>query len=428
VNGKGQNGIRLIWGICAVLALSVSGARAAELPRDPNNAALLYYQALALWSDVRSSYVDRESAQEPNDRSDTKPSMAKPEPDKYDMPFQIGREQEEADRESFRQRMRGITIELIEAASRLPRCKWGIYHSKGWDLAAVGELRHIALLLDDDARDLVAAGDYRAALERCLTIRRFARHLGDETITLHGMSLTADGVAFRGIREVLNAMPPDAEVLTWLKGEPAMTRGAPASFVRMLDIHLQQAVKSLERSPKTIARIRNRMIGEAAGIKGNEFEGEIRSITDEMLISEVRKIASSVFADFLDSVNKAVEKNEPYDQTYMEIELLTYKLLAHDLIEPFYDMTSVMITTDFYRISVNHKARMNALKAAIEIYLIKAKTGKLPDTIPKGLPKDPYTCRDFEYELIDDGFALRCQGKNSQRERPRRSLEFKVRR
>lgn len=342
------------------------------------------------------------------------------------MLFQIGREQEKADWDSSRQRMRGLTIEIIKAASRIPRCDWGIYHSKGWDLATVGELRHIALLLEDDAKDLAAAGDYRAALKRCLMIRRFARHLGDETITLHGMSLLADGVAFRGIREVLNAMPPDAEVLTWLKGEPAMSWEAPVSFVRMLDIHLQRAVERVDKNPKTVARIRNRWVGEAAANRGEEGQEKIRNITDETLISEVRKIASSVFVDFLDSLNKVLEKNKPYDQTYINIDLLTHNLLVHDLIEPLYDITCVMITTDFYRISVSHRARMNALKAAIEIYLVKAKTGELPDKIPQSLPKDPYTCRDFGYETIDGGFALRCGGKQFQRERLRRTLEFRV--
>lgn len=85
-----------------------------------------------------------------------------------------------------------------------------------------------------------------------------------------------------------------------------------------------------------------------------------------------------------------------------------------------------LVTTDFYRMSVNHRARMNALKAAIEIYLIRARTGKLPDVLPDGLPKDPYTCRDFGYEIVEGGFALRCQGEDFQRERPRRSLEFEI--
>ncbi|UCE46743.1 MAG: hypothetical protein JSW47_14155 [Phycisphaerales bacterium] len=105
MNGKEQNGIRLIWGISAVLALSVSGALAAELPPAPNNAALLYYQALALWSDVRSSYADTNAIQEPNDWADTRPNAAKPELDRAMAALeQIEREQEEADRESSRQK------------------------------------------------------------------------------------------------------------------------------------------------------------------------------------------------------------------------------------------------------------------------------------------------------------------------------------
>jgi len=120
-------------------------------------------------------------------------------------------------------------------------------------------------------------------------MRRFARHLGDETITLHGMSLTVDNVAFRGIREVLNATPPDSEVLTWLKDEPAMSQGAPVSLVRALDISLRRALQGLERHPKTIARIRNRIVGEAAAMGAKEVTEEVRSITDTELISEIRK-------------------------------------------------------------------------------------------------------------------------------------------
>lgn len=426
---------RMIWSICAVLVLWVCGVHAAELPPDPNNAALLYYQALALWSDVRSSYVDTDAVQKPNDRSDTKPNTANPKlqeslaaMDKAMAAFEeIGREQEEANRESSRQRKRGMTIELIEAASRIPRCDWGIYHSTGLGVAIVARLRHIVFLLEDDAKALVAAGDYRAAIERCLTIRRFARHFGDETITFHNMALLFDGVAFRGIRNVLNSMPPDVEVLTWLKGEPAMSQGSPVFLVRALDVNLRRAVKMLEKNPKTVARIRNRMIGEAEAIRRKEVEEEIRSITDEVLISEIRKEASSAFADFLDSVNRAVERNKPYDQTYIEIELLTYKLRVNHIIVSLCDLTQVEITPDFYRISVNHRAKMNALKAAIEIYLVKAKTGKLPDVLADGLPKAPYSCQDFGYEIIDGGFALRCQGKQFQRERLRRTLEFTVR-
>jgi hypothetical protein len=56
-----------------------------------------------------------------------------------------------------------------------------------------------------------------------------------------------------------------------------------------------------------------------------------------------------------------------------------------------------------------HMARVNSLKAAVGLYLIMAKTGRLPEKLPDYMPKDPYTGRDFLYEISGDGFDLACQ-------------------
>jgi hypothetical protein len=78
-----------------------------------------------------------------------------------------------------------------------------------------------------------------------------------------------------------------------------------------------------------------------------------------------------------------------------------------------------------YRVYVEHQAYINGIKAAVETYLVLAKTGRLPKTLPEGLPKDPSTGRDFIYEITDEGFALRCQNEKFL-SRPNRRLEFKV--
>ena len=54
-------------------------------------------------------------------------------------------------------------------------------------------------------------------------------------------------------------------------------------------------------------------------------------------------------------------------------------------------------------------AQINCTKAAIELYLILAKTGQLPKELPDNLPKDPYTGLDLLYRLRDYGFVLGCQ-------------------
>jgi len=61
----------------------------------------------------------------------------------------------------------------------------------------------------------------------------------------------------------------------------------------------------------------------------------------------------------------------------------------------------------------------------VEVYLALANAGQLPEKLPDHLPKDPFTGRDFIYEITDEGFALRCQGKDFLN-RKYRLLEFKI--
>jgi hypothetical protein len=53
-----------------------------------------------------------------------------------------------------------------------------------------------------------------------------------------------------------------------------------------------------------------------------------------------------------------------------------------------------------------HTAQVNNIRAAVGIYLIFAKTGRLPEKLPKHLPKDPFTGEDFIYRITDEGFVL----------------------
>ena len=78
-----------------------------------------------------------------------------------------------------------------------------------------------------------------------------------------------------------------------------------------------------------------------------------------------------------------------------------------------------------FRSQVIHTAHTNSIKAAIELYLIVANTGQLPERLPEGLPKDPYSGKDFEYEITKEGFVLRCPVKPVN-ERKVRQFEFKV--
>jgi len=78
-----------------------------------------------------------------------------------------------------------------------------------------------------------------------------------------------------------------------------------------------------------------------------------------------------------------------------------------------------------YTISTRLGSHSNAIRAAIDIYIIKAKTGRLPDALPADLPKDLFSGKDFEYKKTRDGFVLRCQGKDLSKDKIY-EYEFKV--
>jgi len=175
-----------------------------------------------------------------------------------------------------------------------------------------------------------------------------------------------------------------------------------------------------------------------------EILGEIRSLLVEKAESEQAKekalnltdeellfLAREPYARFLDSVLCVIDGDMPYEQNYTEIQRLTNKLKEEYGSDPaaghviLWSGAHAGQIAGWYGIQVRETACFNALKAAIKIYLIKAKTGKLPEKLPDHLPKDPFTGRDFVYEITNEGFALRCQGEDFQG-RGKQVLEFKI--
>lgn len=62
-----------------------------------------------------------------------------------------------------------------------------------------------------------------------------------------------------------------------------------------------------------------------------------------------------------------------------------------------------------YCLDIRARTHFNALQAAIELYLIKYRTGQLPDQLPTGLPQDLFSNQNFAYQRKGKSFTLRCQ-------------------
>jgi hypothetical protein len=452
---------------------------------DHKNAALLYYQALLLKPDhdmtVINKFYDVCGGLEPDTQVRTYLGEWLP------------------------------SMKMSEIASRIPQCTWGAWSEPTIDLHFLnGELRQPFYVIAADAITLAYDGHYRAALQRCMTLRRIARHLSYDS-KLHFTSSAFDGIAIRTISRILGVMPPDADILAWFQDQLAMFH-EPTTFLERTLQQYQKAKMDMVQSC-SIASLRDMLLRTVAD---EQVRQNIRDLTDEQIrakaIETLQVPIDSVFAilnsdknaeqkhaEIQQLADHAVKTNVPeltmmFFSTYFNGELgkdiltvgigpemteeqklakirkIIDKRVAPDAIQLLTKISNALgleIDLGFlansemtdeqrlgqmqkflnelreaYRIErtievkwhvinalferqVRHTAQLNIIKAAVEIYLIVAKTGQLPKILPDGLPKDPVTGRNLVYEITHEGFNLHCQGEEFLRPKIR-FLEFKV--
>lgn len=317
-------------------------------------------------------------------------------------------------------------IDLAEMASRIPQCTWGVSRGRGFrfnESDLTSEAWKLGRILLVDARTLAADGHYRVALERCLMVRRVARHLGEDS-DLELAARKPDLMALRTVQHVLSLMPPDVEIITWFRGQLALVQGMPLSLPRTLQANFKSYLYHMRTHPVLPARLRTLLVETAEDEQAKE---DSRSLTDEQLLARARE----GFAQFLDLIFRITDSEMTYEQECVQMQKLTDKLKEGDDGDRVVGFVMPVSGVDpmaggNYPFQVGHQAHINATKAAVEVYLVLAKTGQLPEKVPDYLPKDPFTGRDLVYEITDDGFALRCQGEAFLSGK-NRWLEFKVR-
>jgi hypothetical protein len=312
-------------------------------------------------------------------------------------------------------------IELVTTASQIPDCDWGRDNSKGLDLMMpeLATVRKLAFMLIADSKIYLNDRDYKTSLERCLTIHRMARHASDDLIISNLVGIAMNGLANKHIKITLSEMPGDVEILEWLKIQMLQISTKQPSFIPAI-------INEAEISAK---EFRKENIDEI--LKTPDAEEILESIPKE-IIEKIRNGDEEYFAqsreyymDFIASVQAAFVL--PYEDAYRELEKLNKKVIKEAGINPEAFATSIM-SPSVAKLCTNEitfKTNFNAVNAAIEIHLLKARTGRLPDELPAGLPKDLFSGKDFEYEKTDDGFILRCRGKDLQRDKIH-EYEFKL--
>ncbi len=189
-------------------------------------------------------------------------------------------------------------------------------------------------------------------------------------------------------------------------------------------MNLEGYLAEAQTHPTYLTTLRNQIIRRTQEKQAKEL---IRNLTDEQLFERIRES----FNPFFTSIFQIVDSELTYEQKRAQMQKLVHKIMEGDDADPLMAIVMLSSATDpmydaNYPLQIRHIALINGIKAAVEIYLVLAKTGRLPEKLPNNLPKDPFTGHDFVYEITNEGFALRCQGESFQG-RGKRQLEFKVR-
>ncbi len=366
----------------ALLACFGPVTATAALPPDPDNAALLYYQAFLLVAQTDDRAMMDAVANVAN-------GTAAPDEKVRD----------------YVDKCR-TAIDYAVTASSLEKCDWGLAYSRGFSavLPHLGQGRSLARLVLADARILAADGNYRQALERCLTVYKLAGHFGDSVLVSVLVSAAITAQANKSVTAILDRMPADAGTLTWLKGQFAVAPIATLTINKSMTMEREVALEYLrpERAEDLVqALVESGGISEAIGMSAQET----RQAATEPALTRAREY----YSKYMDSVFVVLDGQMSYVEARARLQELVKRAEQDAAKDPGVRLfrAGVPAILKMYDTQVRHKADFNALQAALEVYLVKAGTGRLPTSLPAAAPRDPYTGNSFKYEPAATGFVLR---------------------
>jgi hypothetical protein len=387
---------KLTKATCVTLMSLILATPALAYPPDPDNAALLYYQ----------SYIAYEKADDTMQEMVADLSRGKIEPNERI--------------KNYIENCRGA-INLAVAAAEIPNCNWGLKYSDGFSMlmSHLAQTRKLVFIIGAETRILAAEGDYRQALNRCLTLRKISQHMGDETIISLLVAKAIEKMGDNQIQYLLANTPQDLQTLTWLKNQLAIIESrqlsskATSKYERELSLehmHLDKLKELIEI-----------VTGKPVTPDSKEAE-QLRNV-DQALIDKNR----DYYINHMDALQTILSTPMTYEKAYTELKKLNeqpHKDLAENnnafltsIVAPAYQK--------IYNIETRETTFSNAVRAAVEIYIQKTKTGQLPEELPAGLPKDLFSGKDFKYEKTKDGFVLSCRSKDLEKDETYQ-YEFKV--
>ncbi|HUW19590.1 MAG TPA: hypothetical protein VMW16_09830 [Sedimentisphaerales bacterium] len=388
-----------VVGLFVVLVVLASNTLVLAFPPDPDNAALLYYQAFLLRKQpdetMKQMLTDLSRGEIPVDKRIA--------------------EYVESNRRA---------IDLAIAAADMPFCDWGLKYSDGWsaEIPYLWQVRELVRLVLADARILADRGDYESALDRCVTVRKLGWHgTADTPLISYIVALKIEELANNCIQHILPSTPPDQQTVQSLRLR--LNELDSRSIPLKVPVHHEHEQIARYMTVEKVGEI----IPLLEGFVFAEDKANVSIARDRILAADERFCRMN--RDYFDKHAAAViaALDLPYAQAYGKLKDLGDSPRREFEKNPEATLAAVLAPSldNAYNCQVHRTTYSNALKAAVELYIIAARTSQLPDALPAGLPRDMFSGEDFEYQKKADGFILRCRGRDLKEDKIH-EYEFKV--
>lgn len=387
--------------ICAVMVMLASNVKALAQP--PDNAALLYYQAFLQY-------------EEPNE---TLEMML--------IDFRKGAIVSNKVIAQYIERNRHVIDRAVTAAG-ISKCDWGYDYSKGimdMTMHKLPPIRNIALLLAVEARWLAEQGNYTKALDRCVTLRMIALHAFDRTLTWYIFGSQINRIANETTQDVLGLMPGNADDLNRLKSRLIQTEERFPSLVPYFTREARIWVAMMQKDK----------VQPLVDLFGDLYEGPLGSGLSKRMFERIRKGDDTFFErsrdyylNAMSTVVGTLESGLTYTQICTKLDGLVeqWNQEAKDNPDAIFTALFFPPVKRTYQVMIKRQTHVNALKTAIDLYIVKTRTGQMPDTLPADSPPDLFSDKSFAFAKTAEGFILRCQGKEDPKDDKVHEYQFKA--
>ncbi len=375
--------------ICTILMAVVLTSTAFAYP--PDNAAVLYYRA-SLAYNANDAMMDKVMKFIKGDAEIDNEITKYIEDNKYAIKYYID-------------------------AGDAPNCDWGMDYSEGVELQMphFSPLRNLARIVRAQAKITAQSGDYNRALDLCLSVHKAGNHIaGGGLLISYLVGISLDAMANQGIADILGDMSDNPEILIRLRGQIYEVTGKFPSLTASLNRDMNTCMQDMFKE-------RVEQILDSSGDFASKEKARIIRRADEKFFRANKEYFLSHQAALLSAIEL------PYPQSNEQLVRLREKLSSDSKNNPKAILTELFVPAidRILCLNIRIKTHFNAIKTAIEIYMIKAKTGNLPDALPADLPGDLFSGKPFIYEKTAKGFTLRCQGKDLSKDEIYK-YEFKV--